>query len=193
MDVCNSSIQHIDDMNNNFMLGVKDTMKTLTTKLVETINKLTIENKEAIALNNVLKEQVKGLEARLNDLTKELEMSVEEQRQLLKVSRVVAIERENARLRTELQQFEVKFQALKEHQSSTKSQFCSASIQTASTTQDNTTNTDEQQEEQLNVREKKIKGVFYYVSDDNNVYTKNNDDSIGDIIGTIEGKKVKWL
>lgn len=206
MDICNSSIQHINDMNSNFMVGVKDTLKTLTTKLVETINKLTKENKETMELNNELKAQVTRLEIRLQDMTKELENSLEEQRQLLKVSRVVAIEKDNARLRTELQQLEAKFQALKEQHLSSKAPLCATSSHNGtSTTVGSATNLEfgldyerpnvheEEKEEDVNVREKKIKGVIYYVSDDNNVYTKNDDDSIGNMIGKIEGKKVKWF
>jgi predicted RNase H-like nuclease (RuvC/YqgF family) len=200
MDVCNSSIQHINDMNNNFMAGVKDTLKTLTTKLVETINKLTIENNEAMELNNGLKAQVTSLEARLQDMTKELENSLEEQRQLLKVSRVVAIEKDNARLRTELQQLETKFQLLKEQHASMKAPCATTNVEKVTTVITNEhvdihqdKEQEQSQEEALNVREKKIKGAVYYVSDDNSVYTKNDDDSIGNIIGRIEGKKVKWL
>lgn len=49
----------------------------------------------------------------------------------------------------------------------------------------------------INVKEKKIKGVIYYVSDNGDVYAKNDDDSIGELKGKIEilssGKtKVKW-
>jgi hypothetical protein len=45
----------------------------------------------------------------------------------------------------------------------------------------------------LNVREKKIKGIAYYLSDDNNVYEKTLDESIGKLLGKIDGKKVRWL
>lgn len=190
MDIYNSSIQHINDMNTNFMLGIKDTLKTLTTNLFEIINKLTIENKEVKELNNNLKDKVISLEARLQDITKELENSLEEQRQLLKVSRVVAIEKDNARLRSELQQLETKFQTFKEQHTSINT----TSVQIITNSEQITTIEQEhEQEEALNVREKKIKGNIYYVSDDNNVYTKNNDDSIGNMIGKIEGKKVKWF
>lgn len=189
MDIYNSSIQHINDMNTNFMLGIKDTLKTLTTNLFEIINKLTIENKEVKELNNNLKDKVISLEARLQDITKELENSLEEQRQLLKVSRVVAIEKDNARLRNELQQLETKFQTFKEQHTSINT----TSVQIINSEQITTIEQEHEQEEALNVREKKIKGNIYYVSDDNNVYTKNDDDSIGNMIGKIEGKKVKWF
>jgi hypothetical protein len=60
-----------------------------------------------------------------------------------------------------------------------------------------TNNNKEADDNDINVTEKKIKGVIYYVSDDGDIYTKNDDDSIGELKGKIEhlssGKtKVKW-
>jgi predicted nucleic acid-binding Zn-ribbon protein len=53
------------------------------------------------------------------------------------------------------------------------------------------------EDEDIDVKEKKIKGVVYYVSDDGDIYIKNEDNSIGELKGKIEhlpsGKtKVKW-
>lgn len=53
------------------------------------------------------------------------------------------------------------------------------------------------EDEDIDVKEKKIKGVVYYVSDDGDIYIKNDDNSIGELKGKIEnlpsGKtKVKW-
>lgn len=52
-------------------------------------------------------------------------------------------------------------------------------------------------DESINVKEKKIKGVIYYLSDDGQLYIKNDDSSIGELKGKLEylpsGKtKVKW-
>jgi predicted RNase H-like nuclease (RuvC/YqgF family) len=52
-------------------------------------------------------------------------------------------------------------------------------------------------EDGINVKEKKIKGVIYYLSDNGDIYIKNDDNSIGELKGKIEslpsGKtKVKW-
>jgi chromosome segregation ATPase len=57
--------------------------------------------------------------------------------------------------------------------------------------------TDDNEDSDINVIEKKIKGVIYYVSDEGDIYEKNDDDSIGNLKGKIEnlpnGKtKVKW-
>jgi hypothetical protein len=62
---------------------------------------------------------------------------------------------------------------------------------------DSEDNEDNDDSEDLSVVEKKIKGVIYYVSDDNDIYERNEDESIGDLKGKIEvlssGKtKVKW-
>lgn len=56
----------------------------------------------------------------------------------------------------------------------------------------------EDDEEGINVVEKKIKGVIYYLADNGDIYQKNEDESIGDLLGKLEtsasGKtKVKWI
>jgi hypothetical protein len=61
----------------------------------------------------------------------------------------------------------------------------------------NEDNEDSEDSEDLSVVEKKIKGVIYYVSDENDIYERNEDESIGELKGKIEvlssGKtKVKW-
>jgi len=200
MDIYNSSIQHINDMNNTFIGGVKDTIMTLTTKLTESLDMLTSENKSVKETNQLLVEQVSSLEVRLKDLSRELENSQEEQRQLLKVSRVVAIEKDNARLRSELQQLESKLQLLKHSQTHIvpSPPVVIPTITHSVTQKENAIGKDtetelDHEEEALNVREKTIKGIVYYLSDDNNVYEKNDDESIGELLGRIDGKKVKWL
>lgn len=55
----------------------------------------------------------------------------------------------------------------------------------------------EDDDEGINVVEKKIKGVIYYLADNGDIYQKNDDESIGDLLGRLEtsvsGKtKVKW-
>jgi hypothetical protein len=212
MDICNSSIQHINDMNNTFIGGVKETIMALTIKLTESIDMLTSENKSVKETNQVLIEQVASLEVRLKDLSRDLENSQEEQRQLLKVSRVVAIEKDNARLRVELQQLEAKFQLLKcskthivpsplskeeethnERQIDATPTIIHPVIQQVNAIGNDTKTELYHEEEALNVREKTIKGISYYLSDDNNVYEKNDDESIGELLGRIDGKKVKWF
>jgi hypothetical protein len=191
MDICNSSIQHINDMNNTFIGGVKDTIKTLTVTLTQTIDVLTKENKSVKETNSILIDKVNSLELQLKNLSRELENSQEEQRQLLKVSRVVAIEKDNARLRLELQQLEVKFQLLKE--SKTITNITQHDTPKETEVGEEITKELYHDEEALNVREKKIKGIVYYLSDDNNVYAKNDDESVGELLGSIDGKKVKWF
>lgn len=62
---------------------------------------------------------------------------------------------------------------------------------------DNNISIEASDEDDIEVKEKKIKGVVYYVSNDDDIYMKNEDDSIGELKGKIEllasGKtKVKW-
>lgn len=67
--------------------------------------------------------------------------------------------------------------------------------------EDNTTECEKDADsegEDMNVVEKKIKGVVYYVSDDGDIYVRNDDESIGELKGKMEllssGKtKVKWF
>jgi uncharacterized protein (DUF3084 family) len=130
---------------------------------------------------------------RLKNLSRELENSQEEQRQLLKVSRVVAIEKDNARLRSELQQLEAKLQSLKDSKKEATPTITHSRTQTENIIGKDTETELCHEEDALNVREKTIKGIVYYLSDDNNVYQKNEDESIGELLGRIDGKKVKWL
>lgn len=56
----------------------------------------------------------------------------------------------------------------------------------------------DEEENDIQVTEKKIKGQIYYVSDDGDVYIKEQDDSIGELVGKLEqlvtGKtKIKWF
>ena len=48
----------------------------------------------------------------------------------------------------------------------------------------------EDDEDELEVYEKKIKGVIYYMDNDKNVYKKLDDDEIGPIIGIYKRKKI---
>ena len=48
----------------------------------------------------------------------------------------------------------------------------------------------EDDEDELEVYEKKIKGVIYYMDNDKNVYEKLEDDEIGPIIGVYKRKKI---
>ncbi len=56
---------------------------------------------------------------------------------------------------------------------------------------------DKNVDEGISVKEKKIKGIVYYISEENDIYIKNDDSSIGELKGKLEylpsGKtKVKW-
>jgi hypothetical protein len=63
--------------------------------------------------------------------------------------------------------------------------------------EDETDDDENDDEEGINVVEKKIKGVIYYLADNGDIYQRNDDESIGDLLGRLEtsvsGKtKVKW-
>jgi len=193
MDICKLSLQHIYDMNDNFITSVNDTVETMTRKLVDMIDNLTNDNIVLQSSNKSLQNQIDTLEKRVEDMSRDLLKCEEEQREFLKVSRVVAIEKDNSRLRCEINQLQ---EQLKQKNSDTRTQSTEA-IQSTQLLQPvgggEIDNDSQEHEETFNVIEKHIKGVVYYVSDNNDVYIKNSDETVGDLVGKIDGKKVKWM
>jgi HD superfamily phosphohydrolase len=167
MDIYKKGIERISQVHEIFMSDVDRTIHDMTTKLLETISQLTNENDTICKLNSELEELVSSLNIRLQDMTEQLESCQEEQREFLKVSRFVAIEKENAKLKLEIAELKEKLNTAKE---------------------------DRKEDKQCDVefRKKKINDNYYYVNK-NEVYEINEDDSIGQLVGRIEGKKVKWL
>jgi predicted RNase H-like nuclease (RuvC/YqgF family) len=180
-------------MNDNFITSVNDTVETMTRKLVDMIDNLTNDNIVLQSSNKSLQNQIDTLEKRVEDMSRDLLKCEEEQREFLKVSRVVAIEKDNSRLRCEINQLQ---EQLKQKNSDTRTQSTEA-IQSTQLLQPvgggEIDNDSQEHEETFNVIEKHIKGVVYYVSDNNDVYIKNSDETVGDLVGKIDGKKVKWM
>jgi predicted RNase H-like nuclease (RuvC/YqgF family) len=129
---------------------------------------LKTENDGLKTMNEYLNSDKSKLESYISNLE-------EEHRNFTKVSKIIALENENAKLRKELEDIKQK-----EHKEIRKDTLINKSIETKGI-QD--TNDDE---ESVEVYEKKISGVYYYVDDSKRVYCKMTDGGIGDHIGYLE-------
>lgn len=131
---------------------------------------------EAESLENTLKETLIELTSCREELNHALARSQqleEENKAFSKVSHIVAMEKENTRLRAELE--------ILTHRMNTSKISC----------------TKENNPPVPVFVEKKIKGTTYLVDGDNTIYEKNDDDSAGKKLGllkkTADGKmKVQW-
>ena len=145
--------------------------------------------------NDVLKEDnrrlvtnVDTLKVEVNELKKVIENLEQDKKDFTRVSHVVAMEKENNKLRTEL--------------TALKAQIAKLTTNTVDEVKDgdNHNNNEVEGEESLDVFEKKIKGIVYYVSskEDCTIYTKNDDGTLGEAVGYLEKDaktqktKVKW-
>lgn len=164
-------------------------------------------------INKDLSQQLEVSQKEVDNLKKKVQEAEDDQKQFTKVSHIINMERENTHFKQQIAILERRVAFYQNQCNELKSQLQSQSPMNQSTQstqtytdapiQDETTLvTDEsqghdEQEDALSVVEKKIKGVYYYVSDENDIYAKNEDESIGELKGKIEvlssGKtKVKW-
>lgn len=145
---------------------------------------------------NDLVRQLAGAHAKIADLERETLRVAEENKSFLKVSQIVAYEKENAQLKRELdtlqkQLAKVKERVCKEDDNNegeiqkTKSQSPEQTCQKQQEEQTTTLEEVDEIEPELSVYEKKIKGKLYYVSDDNNmrIFTIADEGEIGEEVG----------
>lgn len=173
--------------------------------LQEALNECEQQIKEVSTQKKELEDEKEQLVYRNNELSKEVEMLITKlqeaedyQKQFTKVSHILTMEREKTHLQ---QQLDIMERRVAFYRSQCKRSF---SVED----QETQTMGHQQQEFQqpsseadnndveMNVIEKKIKGVVYYVSDEGDIYEKANE-AVGQIRGKIEtlpsGKtKVKW-
>lgn len=176
--------------------------------------------------NKDLRHQLMMTQREVDKLKVKVQEAEDDQKQFTKVSHIINMERENTHFKQQIAILErrVAFYQnqcndLKSHQQQVQqqsqtnqaTQTCiddNAHFQQTDTTDivnppdmegDVNNGEDEEQDDDggMSVVEKKIKGIVYYVSEDNDIYEKNEDDSIGILKGKIEvsasGKtKVKW-
>lgn len=144
------------------------------------------ENDTLRETNQVLTIQNTQYEDEIRQLKESIKSMEEDRRAFVKVSHVVAIEKENARLRQEIDGLLTKSVPAKE------------TVTEPALVNEKKTVEREPPQALLEVNEKKIKGIIYFVSkeDDRTIYKKNEDDSIGDAVGYLEKVgdkfKVSW-
>lgn len=171
--------------------------------------------------NQALQSQIANMTNEIAKLNKTIKDSEDDQKQFTKVSHIINMERENTHLKQQIAILERRVAFYQNQCSELKSlankgpESSEQAIQTEEVPEEHPFTmhkelepkqqaqlevADEQNsedEEGLNVVEKKIKGIIYYLSDDGDIYDKDEDGTIGQLRGKIEslpsGKtKVKW-
>jgi chromosome segregation ATPase len=136
----------------------------------EETGRIRAHNDELNHTNSHLHDELETARQKIQALANTIESLEEEKRDFAKVSHVVALEKENAKLRQEIEALR---KTLNE---------CNKS-----------------EDDSISIYEKKIKGKIYYINtnDDKTVYEKNDDGSVGKIVGTLDrqgGKtKIVWI
>lgn len=193
-------------------------------ELIQLLQTTQLSLDEQCKINDTLHHQNKDLSLQLevsrkeaDNLKKKVQEAEDDQKQFTKVSHIINMERENTHFKQQIailerrvafyqnQCNELKLQLQSQSQSQSQVPMNQSTQSTQTYTdapiQDETTSikdeSNDEQDDGLSVVEKKIKGVYYYVSDENDIYEKNEDESIGELKGKIEvlssGKtKVKW-
>lgn len=169
--------------------------------------------------NQILQSQIAEMTNEITKLNTTIKDSEDYQKQFTKVSHIITMERENTHLKQQIAIMERRV-AFYQNQCndlkvlSTKGPESNEQAVQTEEVYEQTPITHELEPEQLeakeneqdevhedddgvNVVEKKIKGVIYYVSDEGDIYDKDEDETIGQLRGKIEtlpsGKtKVKW-
>jgi hypothetical protein len=213
-------IKSLECLSVNFFEDVQ----RLITKEIDDINTKLQEEKANTTylkkMNTEYENTIMCLQKQVEQLTVQLQASEDEQRQLLKVSHVVSIEKENAKLKKDILTLENKLNNISQLQTSTSykttsppsspSVYPSSTIDTPNKMSEINSNSEIEKEmnkkdktdqeettqdetQSMNVKEKVIKGKTYYISDDKNIYIKNEDESIGELVGKIVNKIAKWF
>lgn len=198
---------------------IDESYKTTLTKCKDLQHSLDILTNE----NQYLKRENTDLNTTISKLEKQIEIVEEDKRQLTRVSHVIALERENNKLKQEISQLNEKLTKQHQQQQAKFDELCNE-INKISILSDNKeiiekdTEIDDkptmiekdhkeenliveeqEQEQELEVYEKVIKGVTYYVScnEDMTIYKIDDEGVIGDKLGKLEkinGKtKVVWF
>jgi predicted RNase H-like nuclease (RuvC/YqgF family) len=160
----------------------------INTQMRELENKMKIiklENTNLLSMNEYLQKDKDKLEKHILNIE-------EEHRDLMKVSKIIALENENAKLKTEVSMLKDKINSLK--------------VETTNPIIIPKKTTDERHIEEpfvkpiemsdetdidieknnINFTEKKIGNIIYYIDDNKKVFVKNDDDTIGEEIGYLK-------
>ena len=170
--------------------------ETLSSELEEAKNilmiadmKLTNIEKENDSLKFDNEQLQKDLSSEKQEIVKlrcTIDTMEQDKKDFTRVSHVVAMEKENNKLRTEL--------------SALKATLSKPTESIVNQTQECYNEKDKEEGQNLSVYEKKIKGIVYYVScqEDLTIYKKNEDGTLGESVGYLEKDtitqktKVKW-
>jgi len=151
---------------------VQDDFTKSTEDLSNALSILRTENEGLKIMNNYLVADKKSLQSQVEKLE-------DDHRNFTKVSKIIAIENENTKLRLTIEDLKKQINLIKDANKKPEADEVK--------TNDLVTEVHEEEEDDnINVREKKIGKVIYYVDDDNKVYIKNNDETIGDNIGVLQ-------
>ena len=160
-------------------------------ELKEKMQAVAAENSKLAQENNNFTYTMKSLEQEIGQLKRNIEMLEDERRQFTKVSHIIALEKENTKLRIEIEK-------LKTKPAETKQIVQHEVVDSVPSPISEEQNAVVEEEESIDVYEKVIKGNTYYVSnkEDKTIYEKLEDGSIGNKVGTIvksNGRsKVEW-
>lgn len=157
--------------------------------LLKQVEVLKSENEGLYVINNNLQKVRDSLETKISHLE-------EEHRSFTKVSNMIMIQNENTRLKKQVADL------IEEMQKSKTKVVCQRATMETQTIlsvkkDDNSTQTlpieepiqTEQEHEEnndLQVKEKKIGKAIYYIDQDNNVYTKQEDGAVGEKVGELK-------
>lgn len=194
-------------------------LETLTSLYVDTqtrIDELLTENetlKQEILSHEDYHRQVLSLTKDNEQLKRHVRELEDYSTQFSRVSHVVAMERENARLQSHIKllerRIEIYQQRLKDatHGIESREEAVVLNEQPQELPPEKPEDVPEKsqvsQEQEAPIpsqimREKKIKGIIYYISEGNEIHTKTEDGDVGECVGKLEllssGKtKVKWF
>lgn len=162
------------------------------------MKKFETDNAELTVSNDHLREVVQSQQQDIERLQAAIKQLEQEKIDFAKVSHVVAIEKENAKLRQELEFSRKKLQEYEAKKGDDENEQPKSVIVPEKQVVDEVPPLeDENDEEEIEVQEKKIKGVVYFVNtkDGKTVYQKNEDGTIGDVVGMLEkhGTKTKII
>jgi chromosome segregation ATPase len=141
-------------------------------------DKLVIENNSLQRENGRLAQQNAEYVKKIAELQSRVEDLEDDRRQLTKVSSIINMEKQNQALKAELDALNDKLNKL---------------VTATAPAPEAAAEAAPQEERQPTVVERTIKGIVYYIRDDE-VYTKNEDGTMGDLVGKlvkIENNKTK--
>lgn len=175
--------QENDDLQNQLQTSI-EILNVADSKLLKLIDKNNMLSNE----NQMLSLELQNANSTIRQLQETISSMEQDKREFSKVSHVVALEKENSKLRSDI-----------ESMKRTNGMQNKPTIEQHMVV-DKEVTSQPVEEAEIDVFEKKIKGSIYYIScqDNSTIYAKNDDGTIGSILGRLEKDKisqktkVKW-